>query len=201
MLSTFLKLAQDIDNSTTRVSNTMVHNPIYDGPVYESVECPVETHTNQQATGIDDMSGAPNHSMSHTFTPPNNLLGTPRYVDQPKDFQTSQFQSKTFFPKVHTLASHNAASSSQSTSTFSEPKRVMAIKRSGQQHNKLQFTDTSHNSGNNARSTALVQGSLLGTVELRSEQAMCVNQTLLSDLEESYTVMSPAGSLARSVIV
>ena len=36
-----------INDSTSRVCNAMVHNPIYDGPVYESVQTQFETLTNK----------------------------------------------------------------------------------------------------------------------------------------------------------
>ena len=102
----------------------MVNNPIYDGdgPVYEGIRPQYETPTAVILQATDTS---------------NNDANTVRYVDQP--VRLSQVRSQSFIH--HTVSNVDAANVPNRSHSVSMPAaRAMALKRNGQERNKLRLT-------------------------------------------------------------
>lgn len=183
-------IEKKFSESKSRVCNAMVHNPIYDGdgPVYESVQNREETQLPADTIQSTEPTDRQYDSL-HVSTPPatsalqsDTTLNTVRYVDQPLHLHGKLF--------VHTKTSpsdSDAVSIPRSTSVSIPPARVMALKKNGQERNKLHLTLSLGGSGTNH---------FTGEVVPRSPPNA---SSVLADGDEAYTVMSPAGSLCRSL--
>ena len=159
----------------------MVQNPIYDGPVYESVHPQFETlaSATKQAASISNTSiDQPCNSQPSTPTSSEKSI---RYVDPPSSVLVSKPRSKSFLS--HPSAPESDTENIPRSTSISVP----VIKKIGKQRNKLNLTLTltgtdstgatgSHNAQN---STA--------------EPISAVNPIVLRDVDDNYTVMSPAG--------
>ena len=177
----------------------MVNNPIYDGPVYESVQPQFETLTTstlQAEAVVDTSANQPcNVSQSNSSTSEDKPQNTVRYVDQP--INSSQLQSKLFhFMHISMLQQYMDRGLVPGSSSVSVPvTRMMALKKNGKERNKLHLTlslggsEPRHPTANDLTSTTM----------LRPVPMACVNPAVLCNVDEYYTVMSPAGVLAGSL--
>lgn len=170
-----------LGDSTSRVCNAMVHNPIYDGPVYESVQQQFNTLTvtTLQTSSVSDTSADHPCNCSPPSTPtPTHSEKSARYVDPPAQFHISKLRSKS-------VISHCSAPSGvidtgnipRSTSVS-----VPVIKKTPKQRNKLNLTLP-----------------LAGTESGNTNTTGCLMSTsgpILTDVDENYTtMMSPASAL------
>ena len=162
----------------------MVHNPIYDGPVYESVRPQFETLTGtlvQTSDHSDCLTSTPTTSLP----PCSSLNNTARYIDQP-----SQFRSKSFSSNVRTSA---PCDTTQPTNA-SVSTNVTDLKNEEELHLTLFFINSDHAVG--AHENVIKASEDASSVIVpRSEPLELVDPVVLSDKEESYTVMSPTGTL------
>lgn len=155
----------------------MVHNPIYvgDEPVYESVE-------NQKSQPRDAALQYDNiycTEETHTFQDDSYLSGN-RYIDQPVHFHNNLFAhtNNTTDDSRGTFA--NAPNSTTCASVPST--RKMAIKRNGQQRNKLHLTLSLP--GSYSIPMKEIRNNFPRSTEIQAEVA-----------DETYTVMNPAGAV------
>ena len=152
----------------------MVHNPIYDGdgPVYESVQTELEIN-NETELEFEDIRDRQYDNLRLS------LNNTARYID----------------PNVHLQHLYTNAASDATDSVNASINRsvsvsmplatptVMALKKNGQERNKLHLTlclggsDSSNN-----RTSVVAPNSMPKTCAVAPE-----------DVDEPYTVMSPAG--------
>ena len=169
------------NESKIRVCNVMVHNPIYDGdgPVYESVQARFETTESNMPQSVDATDRQYDNLRQ-------NLSDTTRYVDPPGQLQYLYTTNTAF--EVNNSAN---APLSRSTSVSMPPatSRVMALKRNGQERNKLHLTLSlgENDSFNNPNG------------EVAPKPIPKTSVVAPADMEEAYTVMSPAGVLCRSL--
>ena len=148
----------------------MVHNPIYDGDgtVYESVQTQFETASLSEDT--TDL----HYDNLHV-----SLNDTARYVNPPAQLQY-----------LYTAGTNTASNSmnapvnrSSSVSMSETTPKVTALKKNGQERNKLHLTlSLSGNDSSNGRRGEVVPKSIPST-----------HAAVPADMDEPYTVMSPAG--------
>ena len=192
----------------------MVVNPIYggEGPLYDSVQnCSQGTSndhhdhksdTNCKPLQLKDLDTMPSHhlpvydnlhqtsntTVTSDFLPRQNetYLNSVRYVDQ----------AATLHEYGNALAKHTIANDYVQPVTASgtmPSTKSKSLKKNGQERNKLQLTlslgggDNSNASGTDTGVTGEV---CLHSVQSQEQQEMAV--------EETYTVMNPAGSLCNS---
>lgn len=163
----------NIEKSAVHIQNAMVHNPIYDGPVYESVQAQFEslTSTTQQVAGISVCNSQPS---TPTTTSENSVRYTDPPVQVPK-IGSNSFASNTSAPVPDSVP--------QSTSIA-----IPAIKKNGEKRNKFHLT------------LALTGKDLDMNMEPQSSQnhnPLAIggeaNHSVLTDVDEHYMVMSPTG--------
>ena len=178
ILSPFLTEIK-LNESRNRVCNVMVHNPIYDGdgPVYESVQMHLQQEGNNETelNALSQFEDTTDERYYDNFRLSLNDMA--RYVDRPAQLQC-----------LYTNTASNSKTTPINRSTsLSMPQttpRVMALKKNGQERNKLHLTL-----------------SLGGIDSSNSEEAPSLSThnnkhsdvTEDSDMDEPYTVMSPAG--------
>ena len=160
----------------------MVPNPIYSGPLYESVQPHFETLTSVMA-----LSSGEQQCSSRASTPSSSEKSV-RYVDPPS--HSPKNRSKSFAssgPSHSSMPISDTSNIARSTSVS-----IPAIKKSGKQRNKLNLTLTL--TGTDLTGTTGVQNSQSST----SEPISAVNPVVLMDVDDNYTVMSPVAG--RSVL-
>ena len=181
----------------------MVHNPIYDGPVYESVQQQFETLTAatlQAAASTNTSATVDQPCNSPACTPNTSALQdkSVRYVDS--HVHKSQLRSKSFvsngYPNPSAPRSSDETNIPRSTSVS-----IPATKKSAKERNKLHLTlplgDNINNSGHSTGpQLQLAQFNQDAASEPKSGSKPCVN---LADMDDNYAVMSPAGVLASSL--
>ena len=165
----------------------MVHNPIYDGPVYESV--PEQrfdslTSVSKQDLSLSNTSACNSPDPCNPTSLDNILLNdsshkNPRYLDRPIQPQ-SLTQSLARNPSDH-------------DSNVSVP-RLMALKKNGKERNKLHLTLTLNNQDDSDTSPARVPVATSGS--------KCLNPVITSrtQVDEYYTVMSPVTDSVNQVV-
>ena len=174
-----LFLADKITVSANSVCNAMVHNPIYDGPVYESVQRQFDTLTSTtlRAAQTSDSDTSLNQHCSSQLSTPTSSEKSVRYVEQP--VQPPKPRSKSFASNDHSHTSISACAAAivpRSTSVS-----VPAVtKKAAKQRNKFNLTLTLN--GN-------VPSDLVATQTCGPISG--VNRVVLRDEEDNYTVMSP----------
>lgn len=148
----------------------MVHNPIYegDGPVYESV------HNQQSLDQLAIQTGTHCSASWDGF-----LTNTVRYIDQPACF--------------HSNTSNNTDNTSFTDNSQEHPAHVsvphtrkMALKKNGQERNKLHLTISLHGNDNYQSST-------------KEGPSLNFHADHSSIADETYTEMSPAGGLCLAM--
>ena len=168
------------NESKNRVCNVMVHNPIYDGdgPVYESVQAQFET-TESKPQSID-ATDRQYDNLRQSFS------DTARYVNPPDQLQYLYATSTSF--EVNNSA---IAPLSRFTSVSMPPatSRVIALKRNSQERNKLHLMLSldGNDSFNNSNG------------EVAPKPVPKTSAVASATMEETYTVMSPAGVPCHSL--
>ena len=169
----------------------MVHNPIYDGPIYESVI--QDFNTLQSSTSEAVASAHTNDSKPQESPPPDN--NSVRYLDEP-------IQPRM---KVDNARSSSCHSRALGLTTRSASVSIPS-KRTTQERNKLQLTLS-------LGSTAALTSNMLGERKNRENGVMTHSLNgsavtihhptapkfipaiaIVSSQDENYTVMSPAGT-------
>ena len=170
------------NESKNRVCNVMVHNPIYDGdgPVYESVRTRFETNNATESNMMPQSVDVTDRQYDNLR---QSLNDTARYVDPPGQLQ-HLYTTNTAFEINNSVNAPLSRSSSVSMPPATS--RVMALKRNGQERNKLHLTLSL--GGNNSNGGEVAQKPVPKT-----------SAAAPADMEEAYTVMSPAGVLCRSL--
>lgn len=158
----------------------MVHNPIYDGPVYESVQRQFDTLTSTilQASQTSDSDTSLNQRCNSQSSTSTSSEKSVRYVDQP--IQPPKPRSKSFASNDHShssISAYDAANVPRSTSV-SVP---TVTKKIGKQRNKLNLTITLNGNGPSEPNANKTCGPISAV------------SPVLRDEEDNYTVMSPAG--------
>ena len=190
----------------------MVHNPIYDGPVYESVQPHFDSLTSVTKQDLSSSNtsacNSPPPSCS-TSTPPNTLGNSSqanvRYLDRP----------------IHGIQPHVQRSlslSNRSTpdndvnqltmSTQVSAQRSMALKKNGKERNKLHLTLTlvgANDEANTKQPTVSKDAVIIPAGDCRSRSATVpgnlVSGGSRSSGDDNYSVMKPlAGSGMNTVI-
>ena len=177
-----------INDLTSRACNAMVHNPIYDGPVYESVHPQfesLESATKQAASTSNTFVTQPCNSQLSTPTSSEKSL---RYVDPPSSALVSKPRSKSFL--CHPSDPESDTENIPRSMSISVP----VIKKAGKQRNKLNLTLTLIGTAADSTGTTGSHNAQNSNVEPVSS----VNPAVLRDVDDNYTVMSPAG---RSALV
>lgn len=155
----------------------MVHNPIYDGdgPVYESVQ-------NHPSQSRDTASQYDNiHCTEATYTIQDNSHPSGnRYVDQPVHFHKNMLVHTDKTTNDPLSTSTNALKCSTCDSMLSTQK--MALKKNGQERNKLHLTLPLHESDS------------IPMNEIRNAFSKS-NEFQAKVVDETYTVMNPAGAV------
>ena len=172
-----------IAKSANNVCNAMVHNPIYDGPVYESVQQQFETltATTLRAARMTDSDNSVNQPCNSQPSTPTSSEKSVRYVDPP--VQLPKMRSKSFVSNDHAHASTSASDAANIPRSTSVS--VPVTKKAGKQRNKLNLTLTLD--GNDSTGPSAMQNKTCGPIS-------AVNPVVLRDVEDNYTVMSPAGT-------
>ena len=162
----------------------MVHNPIYDGdgPVYESVQARFET--NNATESIMPQSVDTTDRQYDNLR--QSLNDTARYVDPPGQLQ-HLYTTNTAF-EINNSA-NAPLSRSSSVSMPPATSRVMALKRNGQERNKLHLTLSL--SGNDSFSNS--------NEEVTQKPVLKTSTVAPAVMEEAYTVMSPASQCSMSL--
>lgn len=178
--------------STNRMQNAMVHNPIYDGPVYESVQPHFDTLTATVKQDLSLSNTSASNSPPRSSTPPNTGSGNNsqrmvRYLDQPIQLRSQSLS--------HPSTPDNNNPRSIST-VCAQAARVTGLKKNGKERNKLHLTLTLNGSeSGNSTSGApqcgkdedvVLAGNLPGNPQGGNKK-----RAVVSDSDENYTVMSP----------
>ena len=187
----------------------MVHNPIYDGPVYESVQPHFDSLTSVTKQDLSSSNtsacNSPPPSCS-TSTPPNtlgnSLQANVRYLDRPVHGIQSHIQ--------RSLSLSNPTTPDNDTnqltmSTQVPTQRSMALKKNGKERNKLHLTLTlvGANDEANTKQPAVSKDAVLGPSRDRSMTVpgVQVGRGPRSSGDDNYSVMKPlAGSGMNTVI-
>lgn len=151
----------------------MVPNPIYSGPIYDSVQPPLETITRGMLLDTSEHQG-PSRSSSQENNPDDSF--TPRYSETP--LRGSQLQNPTL-ASLSDLTNNSTSSFPDSKSKFLDS----ACLPTGD--NAIVITNSY---GNIDDTTLSSQPDVFTT---------CNNLAFLSD--EPYTVMSPLGTVNASL--
>ena len=166
-----------INDSISRVCNAMVHNPIYNGPVYESVQTQFETLT-KQGTSTSNTSAC--NSQPSTPTSSEKSI---RYVDPPSSaHQASKIRSKSFLS--HPSAPESDTDNIPRCTSVSIP----VIKKIPKQRNKLHLTLTLTGTD----SAVAIEAHDHNAQNCTAKTISAVNPVVLRDVDDNYTVMSPA---------
>ena len=165
----------------------MVHNPIYDGPVYESVQQQFNTltATTSRASNISDTST--NHPCNSQPSTPTSSEKSTRYVGPPSSAdQLSKIRSKSFLshpsPSVRDLESDTE--NIPRSASVSDP----VIRKTQRQRNVLNLRLTL--AGADSSSATVSRNAQISTDEPISAVDPIVVQS--RDVDDNYTVMSPA---------
>ena len=158
------------NDSKRRVFNTMVPNPIYsaeeeEGPVYDSIRPQYETLVAVSPQSMTDG----NLGDGGKKLDPDDV----RYVDQP--VHLNKRSSQTF---AQTVSDTIVVLPPRSFSLSGPPVRPVALKKNGQERNKLHLT------------LDLCDGSTTGHLEVSGPQRP-VSENPSENQEESYMVMNP----------
>ena len=158
----------------------MVHNPIYDGPVYESVHQQFNTLCAtilQDSLASDASANRPCNSQTSTPTSSEKSI---RYVDPPSSaHQASKIRSKSFIS--HPSAPEGDTENIPRCTSVSVP----VIKKIPKQRNKLHLTLTL-----TGTDSTVATGS--DDHNAQNKPVSAVNPIVLRDVDDNYTVMSPA---------
>ena len=151
----------------------MVHNPIYDGdePVYESVQTQLET---ELSISLSEDTTNQHYDNLHV-----SLNDTAWYVNPPAQLQY-----------LYTAGTHTASNSmntpvnrSASVSMSETTPKVTALKKNGQERNKLHLTlSLGGNDSSNGH-----------TGEGAPKLIPATHAVVPADMDEPYTVLSSAG--------
>lgn len=178
----FLIFSVEVTKSADNVCNAMVNNPIYDGPVYESIHRQFDslTSTTLRAAQILDSDNSLNHSQASTCSEKSD-----RYVDPP--VQAPKPRSKSFVSSDHT---HSSISTCEAGNVLRSTS-VSVPKKTGKQRNILNLTLTLNRNHS-------AEQDVMQTNHKTCGQISAVNPVLRVDEEDNYTVMSPAGQCIRN---
>ena len=159
--------------SKSRVCNVMVQNPIYDGngPVYESVQTQLEGN-NETAEDTTDQQY--DNLQLH-------LNDTARYIDPPVQLQ--KLYTSNIVSDDNDVVNAPISRSASLSTPWTTP-RIMALKKNGQERNKLHLTLCLGGNDSSDCSTS--------EVVPKSAPKVCAVSPA-ADMDEPYTVMSPAG--------
>ena len=130
-----IKTERTCSDSKRRVFNTMVPNPIYsaeeEGPVYDSIRPQYETLVAVSPQSLTE------RNLGDSGEEKADTVDSVRYIDQP--VHVSTLRSQSF---AHTISDTSGAipPRSFSVSNSGPPVRPMALKRNGQERNKLHLT-------------------------------------------------------------
>lgn len=165
-----------LSESKNRVCNLMVHNPIYDGdgPVhmYESVQNQLEIN-NESESQSEDTRDQQYDNLRLSWN------DTARYVDPPVHLQYLSMNAAS-----NTSDSVNSPiNRSDSVSMPLTAPRVMGLKKNGQERNKLHLTLSLDGKDFSNNHTSVVAPNSMPEVHAVAPE----------DVDEPYTVMSPAG--------
>ena len=155
----------------------MVPNPIYSGPLYESVQPRFDALTSITASTCEEQQ-----SNSRASTPSSSEKSV-RYVDPPS--HSPKKQSKLFLSSGLSHSSMPASDASYIARSTSVS--IPAVKKSEKQRNrnKLNLTLTLTGTGSTGTTTAHnAQISTAGPIS-------AVNPVVLRDVDDHYTVMNP----------
>ena len=134
-----LFIGKALNVSTNRMQNAMVHNPIYDGPIYENVQRHFDTLT---ATVKQDLSLS-NTSASDSPRPGSS---TPPYVGSNNNSQKmARYLDRPIQPRSQSLSHPSTPDNNnpKSTSVCAQAATgVMGLKKNGKERNKLHLTLT-----------------------------------------------------------
>ena len=152
----------------------MVHNPIYegDGPVYECVQ-PQHEGNNETELNVSQSEDTTDRQYDNLRL---SLSDTARYVDPPVQLQ--YLCNSTVSNLAHTPINRSASMSMPQTTSG-----VMTLKKNGQERNKLHLTLSL---GGNESSNSY-------TSEIAPKLVPKMGAIAPADMDEPYTVMSPAG--------
>ena len=192
------------DESTNRVQNAMVHNPIYDGPVYESVQPHFDSLSSVTKQDLSSSNTSACNSPPPggcTSTPPNTLQlqsnqqANVRYLDRPIQPQRSQSLS-------HTPTPDNNVNQLTMSMQVPAPGRAMALKKNGKERNKLHLTLTLEGANDEANIKPTTSKDVVSTRPKRSEVSEDQGNAPRPDGDENYSVMKPiAGSVMNTMNV
>lgn len=163
----------------------MVQNPIYDGPVYESVRRQFDNLTiTTERTASGEGNTLSDRPCNSEVSCPNSSEKSVRYVDQPVQMASKNIRSMSFRSGSSPLSS-SSGSNPRSTSV-SIP---FTSKKTGKERNKLHLTLTLNESDLNA------------AAESHDNQKSAIRSTnpvALMDVDKNYMVMSPISVLSGS---
>ena len=194
-------------SSTDRAYNAMVHNPIYDGPVYDSVQPHFDSLTEATMSTLSDQACNNSSHQSTTSDFLNNSLTTARYVQQSS--QASNLRSKSFsFGCTHTHPSAPPSDVTNTTSQSTSDCMQAKFKRSGEDQNELHLTlptdlhDSDHIIGPGVPGEV---GSTVNESHIPILVSACMSMNPAaeqseSDVDEKYTLMSPIGKTNEPLI-
>ena len=160
----------------------MVQNPIYDGPVYESVRRQFDNlSTTTERTAADEGNTLSDRPCNSKISSSNSSEKSIRYVNQPVQMASKNFRSMSFGSGSPSLSS--AAGSNPRSTSVSIP---FTSKKTGKERNKLHLTLT------------LTENDLNATAESHKPVIRSTNPVALMDVDKNYMVMSPISVLSDS---
>ena len=162
-----------LSESKNSVCKVMIHNPIYagDGPVYDSVQTQFEGN-NDTELNISQSEDTTDRQYDNVRL---SLNDTDRYVDPPVQLQC--LYNNTVSDSANAPINRSGSVSMPQTTP-----RVMALKKNGQERNKLHLSLSL--GGNDSTN--------IHTHEAAPKPIPKKYAVALADMDEPYTVMSPA---------
>ena len=177
----------------------MVHNPIYDGPVYESV--PEQRFDSLTSVFKQDLSSSSTSACDspdpYSSLSPDNILindsshKNPRYLDRP-------IQPRSLTQSLaRNLSDHDSNATRSVSVSVPNNTRLMALKKNGKERNKLHLTLTLNNQDDSDTSPASIP------LSFATPGNKCLNPVISSRPEVDeyyYTVMSPVTDSVNQVV-
>ena len=190
------------NGSTTRVQNAMVHNPIYDGPLYESV---LERHFDSLASVSKHDYSSSNSSACNSPGPYNSI--SPDTVLQDNFHKNTRYLDRPIHQRSQVLPQHSSDSNNTSQSTTASVPAIMALKKNGKERNKLHLTLPLNNQNetcpNPGASDVHPSASTAAVNVSGSKMPSCMNpvMTFCCNVDANYTVMSPVARSMKAEVV
>ena len=198
-----------IVNSASRVCNIMTHNPIYDGPLYDSIATQFDNLTAETSKAVACVE---NHSPPRSLTAQHQQTSSDTHKNSPPteryvEYQTTQLQNESLPSNPGTnssLQGIEVASTSHSASAYIPATKMVMDNITAGQASKLKLSlpnDPNHSIHDHTTSGDQMENGLeceLMIRKLSSSASANLTPTELRREDEKYSIMSPATAFSGS---